>query len=79
MGSGNPSVAAGLEELSARGFGRIVVLPLYPQYAGSTTESTRDAVTRALRKARPAPAVTWIEKFHAHAAYVMAIAKNVNY
>lgn len=78
MRYGNPSIAAGLAELGARACVRIVVLPLYPQYAGSTTESTRDAVTRALKKMRPAPAVTWIEEFHAHPAYVKAIAKNVN-
>ncbi len=78
MRYGNPSIASGLAELGARACVRIVVLPLYPQYAGSTTESTRDAVTRALKKMRPAPAVTWIEEFHAHPAYVKAIAKNVN-
>ena len=78
MRYGNPSIAAGLAELATRECVRIVVLPLYPQYSASTTESTRDAVTRALAKVRPAPTVAWIEEFHAHPAYVKAIAKNVN-
>lgn len=78
MRYGNPSIASGLKELEARECVRIVVLPLYPQYAGSTTESTRDAVVRALKNRRAAPSVKWVEEFHAHPAYVKAIAKNVN-
>ena len=34
---GNPSVAAGLAELRGKGCDRILVIPLYPQYAASTT------------------------------------------
>ena len=78
MRYGNPSIVDGLKELEARECVRIVVLPLYPQYAGSTTESTRDAVVRALKNRRVAPSVKWVEEFHAHPAYVKAIAKNVN-
>jgi protoporphyrin/coproporphyrin ferrochelatase len=78
MRYGNPSIAAGLEELAARGCVRIVVMPLYPQYAGSTTGSSKDAVTRAVRKMRPSASLHWIEDFHAHPAYVKAIVKNVN-
>ncbi|MGZ5104494.1 MAG: ferrochelatase [Usitatibacter sp.] len=78
MRYGKPSIEEGMAELVARECVRIVVLPLYPQYAGSTTESTRDAVNRTLKKMRPAPAVKWIEDFHAHPAYVKAIARNVN-
>ncbi|HEX7560476.1 MAG TPA: ferrochelatase [Usitatibacter sp.] len=78
MRYGKPSIAAGLEELAARECARIVVLPLYPQYAGSTTGSSKDAVARALKKMRAAPSLKWVEDFHAHPAYVKAIAKNVN-
>jgi ferrochelatase len=78
MRYGNPSIATGLEELAARGCVRIVVMPLYPQYAGSTTGSSKDAVTRAVKKMRPSASLHWIEDFHAHPAYVKAIVKNVN-
>ena len=78
MRYGKPSIAEGVKELEARGCVRILVLPLYPQYAASTTESARDALTKALTKWRPAPAVKFVEEFHAHPAYVKAIAKNVN-
>src|SRR5258708_17693005 len=78
MRYGNPSIWAGLAELRSRGCDRIVVLPLYPQYAGSTTASTEDAVAKALRKWRPAPALKVVRDFHDHPAYVKAIAKSVN-
>jgi protoporphyrin/coproporphyrin ferrochelatase len=78
MRYGKPSIAAGLEELGARGCARILVLPLYPQFAGSTTGSAHDGVARALKKMRRPPTVKWVEEFHAHPAYVKAIAKNVN-
>jgi len=78
MRYGNPSIAAGLAELRARGCDRIVVIPLYPQYAGSTTGSTEDAVAKGLRKWRPVPALEVVRDFHDHPAYVKAIAKGVN-
>jgi ferrochelatase len=55
-----------------------VVIPLYPQYAGSTTGSTEDAVAKGLRKWRPVPALEVVRDFHDHPAYVKAIAKGVN-
>ena len=78
MRYGKPSIAQGLEELKARECDRILVIPLYPQYAGSTTGSAEDALARALRKWRPAPEVKVVKEFHRHPAYVKAIAKSVN-
>ena len=78
MRYGKPSVASGLAELKERGCDRILVIPMYPQYAQSTTASTEDALARALRRWKPAPAVKVVKDFHAHPAYVKAIARNVN-
>ena len=78
MRYGNPSIGAGLAELRSRGCDSLVVIPLYPQYAGSTTASTAEAVAKALRKWRPAPALKVVRDFHDHPAYVKAIAKSVN-
>jgi ferrochelatase len=78
MRYGKPSIASGLAELRDRGCDRILVIPMYPQYAGSTTGSTEDALARALRRWRPAPAVKIVKDFHDHSAYVKAIARNVN-
>ena len=78
MRYGSPSIASALAQLAERGCSRILVLPLYPQYAKSTTASTEDALAKALKK-MPAPVeVRVVQDFHAHRAYVRAIARNVN-
>lgn len=78
MRYGKPSIKQGLAELRKRECDRILVVPMYPQYAGSTTGSTEDAVARAMRKWRPPPALKVVRDFHDHPAYVKAIAKSVN-
>ena len=78
MRYGRPSIAEGLAELAAKDVKRVLVVPLYPQYAASTTASVEDAVTKALRKKRDRPQVKVLHDFHAHPAYAQAIAKNVN-
>jgi protoporphyrin/coproporphyrin ferrochelatase len=75
---GNPGVAAGLAELRGKGCDRILVLPLYPQYAASTTGSAIDAVGAALSRMRNVPAIRTVRHFHDHPAYVKAIARAVN-
>ena len=78
MRYGRPSIADGLAELGERPCPRVLVLPLSPQYAESTTESVRDALARALRRRKDAPEVRVVNDFHDHPAYARAIAKNVN-
>ena len=63
MRYGQPSVAAALAGLKDP-----VVIPLYPQYAESTTDSVRDVVP---------PGVKMLESFHDHPAYIGALAANV--
>jgi ferrochelatase len=78
MRYGKPSIEEGLAELKLRECTRILVLPLYPQYAGSTTASAEDALHRGLRKWKPPPEIRVVQDFHNHRAYVKAIAKSVN-
>jgi len=59
---GKPSIAAGIASLRGKGCDRILVLPLYPQYAASTTGSTMDAVGAALSALRNVPAVRTVRR-----------------
>lgn len=77
MRYGNPSIAAGIEKLKAGGCNNILVLPLYPQYAASTTASTFDKLAQVLAKQRNMPGIRFVRSFHDHPAYIEAIAKNV--
>ena len=53
---------------------RILVLPLYPQYAASTTASAFDAVTSFLRHTRNVPEIRTVKHYHDHPAYIGALA-----
>jgi ferrochelatase len=68
MRYGEPTIAEGLARLRAAGAARPVVIPLYPQYARSTTESVRDVI---------GPGVAMLEQFHDHPAYIAALAAGV--
>jgi ferrochelatase len=77
MRYGNPSIAAGLEQLRAAGARRILVLPLYPQYSASTTASTFDAVAAELRGWRWLPELRFVNHYHDQPAYIDTLAKTV--
>jgi len=77
MRYGNPSIAAGLDQLRAAGARRILVLPLYPQYSASTTAATFDAVSLELRRWRWLPELRFINHYHDEPAYIDALAESV--
>lgn len=77
MRYGEPSVESVLERLRARNTTRVLVLPLYPQYAGSTTATAIDEVTRVLQGWRNLPEVRWVRNFHDDAQYIDALAQQV--
>ena len=78
MRYGKPSITDGLSYLASKGCGRILVVPMYPQYAGSATGTVEDELARALRRMKQAPETRLVHDFHNHRAYAKAIAKNVN-
>jgi ferrochelatase len=77
MRYGNPSVGSVLDELKAQNCERILLLPLYPQYAASSTATVFDAVNRRLLQTRNAPALRTIKHFHDDAGYIRASAQNI--
>jgi ferrochelatase len=77
MRYGHPSVREGLADLRAKGCDRVLVVPMYPQFAASTTASVEDALQSGLRKWKPAPELRVVRDFHAHRAYAKAIARNI--
>ena len=77
MRYGEPAVPAMLDKLQAEGAKRILVLPLYPQYAASTTASTFDAVAAWLKTKRDLPELQLMRGYHDHAGYIGALAQSV--
>ena len=77
MTYGEPSVRAAVERLAAARVRRLIVLPLYPQYSGSTTGAVFDVVAKALARYRYVPELHFVSDYHAHPAYIAALAAGV--
>ncbi len=77
MRYGRPSIREGLQMLAAQGCRHICVLPLFPQYSHSTTASVSDAVAIAARALPTETAITQIHDYHAHPAYIAALAASI--
>ena len=77
MRYGSPSITSALEELKAANAHRILVLPLYPQYASSTTGSTFEALSRVIGRWRWVPELRFINQYHDHPLYIEALANSV--
>lgn len=77
MRYGNPSLAAGLEELRNAGYEKILILPMFPQYSASTNASILDAVSNALKSVRRIPELRMIRDFHDDPGYIDALAQSI--
>ncbi len=77
MRYGQPSLPAVLDRLKAEGATRILVVPLYPQYAASTTATVVDKLASWLASARNQPEVRALRSFPDDAGYLAALEKCV--
>lgn len=79
MSYSSPSVLDEVRALKQAGCTRLVVLPLYPQSAYSTTGSVSDSVKRALKKAKWNVACDFIDDYHDDPTYIRAIAASIEH
>ncbi len=77
MRYGNPGVPAVLDELRAEGATRVLVLPLYPQYAAATTASVADSVMQWALRTRRVPELRFVGEYHDDAGYIDALARRL--
>ena len=73
MRYGEPSVPTVLEKIKRSGCERLLVMPLYPQYAASTTATALDRVSATLAQTRNVPELRIVKHFHDHPAYIRAL------
>ncbi len=73
----NPSIHDAMGKLRDKGVTRLVVLPLYPQYSGSTTGSVFDAVADELKSWRWTPQLHFINEYYQSDAYLNAMAASI--
>ncbi|THF66880.1 ferrochelatase [Pseudothauera nasutitermitis] len=77
MRYGAPSIAEVLDRLRAQGCTRILIVPMYPQYAASTTGSVMDDVAHCLLEWRNLPEIRYVRSFHDDPGYIGALAASV--
>jgi len=77
MRYGSPSVADVLAHLKTEGANRILIVPMYPQYAASTTATVVDEAARWLLQTRNQPEMRFIRNFHDHPGYLAALENTV--
>ena len=77
MTYGTPSIASAIDKLLTEGVSRIVTLPLYPQYSGTTTAAVVDAVALELERHSPIPESYFIDSYHDMPGYIKALAASV--
>ena len=77
MTYGQPSIDSGVDRLLERGVRRILLLPLYPQYSGTTTAAVVDALSRKFARMRWVPELRTIGSYHDDDGYIAALATSL--
>lgn len=70
----SPSLETALNELKAANVKRIIVIPLFPQYASATTGSVNQKVGEIVNKWQIIPSITHINQFMDHPKFIEAFA-----
>jgi ferrochelatase len=79
MRYGSPSIADRIVELAASGVGRLIVLPLFPQYSTTTTQTGLDAVYEGIYKLSTQFDLEVVKDYHDHPAYIEAVAESIRH
>ena len=78
MRYGNPSIKSKLDYLHKEGCEKLIILPLYPQYAAATTATVCDEVYRVLMKMRWQPSLQIIPHYESEPLYISALVNSIN-
>jgi ferrochelatase len=71
----NPSIDNVLEEIRKKNYSKIIVIPLYPQYASSSTGSTLEKVMQVVSKWWVIPEITLVSQYYDEVGYIDAFAE----
>jgi ferrochelatase len=77
MRYGTPGLDQQIRTLCSKGCERILVMPLYPQYAASTTATVFDAVAATLRQMRVQPTLRFTPPYYDDPVYIEALADSI--
>lgn len=77
MTYGEPSLSRTFQELQGQGVEEFLVLPMYPQYSGSTTGAIYDQLSVIIQQSRNIPDICVIKSFHDHPDYIDCLAQSI--
>lgn len=77
MSYSSPTAEEALNALKQKGVGRVIVLPLYPQYGGSAAAAALDKVFTVLMQQRNQMSIRTISRFFDDAGYIKALASQI--
>ena len=77
MRYGNPSIKSKILKLHEAGCEKLIVLPLYPQYAAATTATVCDEVYRVLMEMRWQPSLQIIPHYESEPLYIKALSNSL--
>ena len=78
MRYGNPSIKSKIENMQKKGCEKLIIFPLYPQYASPTTATVCDEVFRVLMKMRWQPAIQVVPHYESEPLYIEALVNSIN-
>ncbi|MDC3263556.1 ferrochelatase [Pelagibacterales bacterium] len=78
MRYGNPSMESALMSLKNKNCRKLIIIPMFPQYSGTTTGSIFDEVARVLSKWRWVPSLSFVNSYHDHPEYINALADSLS-
>ncbi|NSZ17786.1 ferrochelatase [Agrobacterium vitis] len=77
MRYGQPSIKSRMDALQKAGCEKILLFPLYPQYAAATTATVNDEAFKALLKMRWQPALRTVPQYSDDPVYIDALANSI--
>lgn len=70
----SPSILSALNELKDKGLEKIIVVPLFPQYASASTGSVHDKVMEIVRTWQIIPEIAFVQSFFDYPQFIQAFA-----
>ena len=77
MRYGNPSIAQAIQEIKISGIQEVIAVPLYPQFAMSTTETSVEEVKKQLKKQKCSAELKVVSEFYANPRFLNAFANQI--
>lgn len=77
MSYGDPLIQKTLKAIKKAGYSKLIVLPMFPQYASSSSGAAIDAVTSEVNKWDISPDVQIIPQFYNHPAFIKAFVQHI--